>query len=69
MATKVIHLLFVNPEGVMLDSDHQDRMFQSVYQTVLEACTIQVNAFGFMIVCPLLTIFTFIGVHNMFSFA
>lgn len=40
LAAKSIHLLFVQTEGVFLDSKHQDDVFQSVYQTVLEARTV-----------------------------
>ncbi|XP_068241654.1 serine-protein kinase ATM isoform X2 [Palaemon carinicauda] len=40
MAAKSIYLLFTPEEGSFLDSGHQDEIFRSVYQTVLEACTV-----------------------------
>ncbi|KAK8749809.1 hypothetical protein OTU49_015558, partial [Cherax quadricarinatus] len=41
LAVSLIHVLLVNVDGSMIDSQRQDQVFTDVYQTALEALTVQ----------------------------
>ncbi|XP_042205205.1 serine-protein kinase ATM-like [Homarus americanus] len=41
MSASSIHELLVKTDGTLMDSQHQDKIFREVYQTALEALTIQ----------------------------
>ncbi|XP_071544823.1 serine-protein kinase ATM [Panulirus ornatus] len=40
LAASFIHILLVRGDGTLMDMPHQDKIFQEVYQTILEALTV-----------------------------
>lgn len=48
LAASFIHFLLVRSDGTPMDMHHQDKVFQEVYQTTLEALTVQVKMSNFV---------------------